>query len=450
MKRTTTAWLAAVLFACGNFAHAADELRTLFDQGAWPEFLERAEPAAKAGDAEAQFLLGKAYQGGNGVAVDLDRAAELYEQAAGQNNARALNNLAVLMLRHDSRNGPSLDPYKARKNLERALTLGLKLPTLFNLGTAENELEHFTAAGDWYILAYEAGFGDQALERAVRAYVTSLHDPFRSDTVETRAQVREKALKWGLLAAGKGMRSAMQNLGALHHQGAEYDQALVWFHRAAEKDEPTAFYALGQMHEEGQGVPKDATQAERWYARAAAANHPLAVGRIKERLYAQLDEATDAEEIRRIAEELRKLLPAATSSIDASIAPKLAFIAKLDANAKSFPSLAKGPVNLSIRYSGGRRLDPGAAWHLFSVRTLAEYRGLYMAPELSQTQRIASGKADAKGNLQLDPQFTARVHADLKAGRSLAFRSISIHELLLPFPGPHGGMTWALPPLGPP
>jgi TPR repeat protein len=53
-------------------------------------------PAALAGDAAAQYELGRAFADGAATRQDLAEAARWYRQAADQGNARAQNDLAML------------------------------------------------------------------------------------------------------------------------------------------------------------------------------------------------------------------------------------------------------------------------------------------------------------------------------------------------------------------
>ena len=50
--------------------------------------------AAGKGDAEAQFMTGRAHANGEGAPLDLAKAAGFYRKAAEQGNAKAQNNLA--------------------------------------------------------------------------------------------------------------------------------------------------------------------------------------------------------------------------------------------------------------------------------------------------------------------------------------------------------------------
>src|SRR5580658_5943804 len=58
--------------------------------------LDQAKAGAAKGDAEAEFALGKAYYGGNGVPQDYGKALDLYQKAANQGHAKAQNNLATM------------------------------------------------------------------------------------------------------------------------------------------------------------------------------------------------------------------------------------------------------------------------------------------------------------------------------------------------------------------
>ena len=54
---------------------------------------------AEAGDAEAQFEVGKAYDLGEGVEKDLAQAAVWYKKSASQGNMKAQNNLGDYLTR---------------------------------------------------------------------------------------------------------------------------------------------------------------------------------------------------------------------------------------------------------------------------------------------------------------------------------------------------------------
>ncbi|MEX0285061.1 MAG: caspase family protein [Paracoccaceae bacterium] len=86
-----------------------------------PEAVAFLEKAAAAGSPEAQFELAKLYERGTGVPVDHARALALYQQAAGQNYADAINDLGFL--HYQGSLGLPADPQKALGYFERAADL---------------------------------------------------------------------------------------------------------------------------------------------------------------------------------------------------------------------------------------------------------------------------------------------------------------------------------------
>ncbi|MVO18674.1 caspase family protein [Parasedimentitalea huanghaiensis] len=89
-----------------------------FDPKAAVSFLQR---AADAGSPEAQFELAKLYERGTGVSVDHPRALKLYQAAAEQDFADAINDLGFL--HYQGGLGLPANPQKALEFFERAADL---------------------------------------------------------------------------------------------------------------------------------------------------------------------------------------------------------------------------------------------------------------------------------------------------------------------------------------
>ena len=89
-----------------------------FDPAEAVDFLQR---AADAGAPEAQFELAKLYERGTGVAPNPQKALQLYEAAAGQNFADAINDLGFL--HHQGGLGLPANPQKAYGFFQRAAEL---------------------------------------------------------------------------------------------------------------------------------------------------------------------------------------------------------------------------------------------------------------------------------------------------------------------------------------
>lgn len=78
-------------------------LDDLFSNGDYTAFFPQAQAAAAQGDADALFLLGKAYHLGKGAEVNEDKAREYYQQARSKGSARASHNLGLIELDHGHR-----------------------------------------------------------------------------------------------------------------------------------------------------------------------------------------------------------------------------------------------------------------------------------------------------------------------------------------------------------
>ncbi|MCU8107149.1 SEL1-like repeat protein [Shewanella sp. SM101] len=128
MKIFTIATLLLLLTV--SFAATAEKsaLEQLFEQQQYDAFLQQAQQQAAENNAEALFLLGKAYHLGRGVTQDNATASQYYEQARALGSARASHNLGSMALDNDRKT-------QAIPLLEEALARGLKLPTLYTQST---------------------------------------------------------------------------------------------------------------------------------------------------------------------------------------------------------------------------------------------------------------------------------------------------------------------------
>lgn len=61
-----------------------------------PQEIAALQTAANSGDATVQLKLAQAYESGNGVPKDLEKAVAWYRKVADQGNAEAENNLGVM------------------------------------------------------------------------------------------------------------------------------------------------------------------------------------------------------------------------------------------------------------------------------------------------------------------------------------------------------------------
>ena len=84
---------------------------------------------------------------------------------------------------------------------------------------------------------------------------------------------RKKAVKWFLLAAKKGLKTAQLEMAFIYDKGQgvakDQAQAVKWYRKAAKQGFAIAQYHLARSYAKGNGVAKDEAQAVKWYRMAA-------------------------------------------------------------------------------------------------------------------------------------------------------------------------------------
>ncbi|MFN3825114.1 MAG: caspase family protein [Pseudorhodobacter sp.] len=140
--------------------------------------------AAEAGSPEAQFELAKLYEAGIGVPVDAARALSLYEAAAAQDFADAINDLGFL--HYQGELGLTPDPQAALKLFERAADL--RHPqALFNFSALiDDGLISGKGAGD------AAGYLYDALRSGARDVLDILVDRPNMFSLDARRALQRK------------------------------------------------------------------------------------------------------------------------------------------------------------------------------------------------------------------------------------------------------------------
>ena len=216
-----------LFFTSASNATSFDNNKALYEQKKFSQAFPLIKEEAKKGDANAQFLLGKMYQRGEGTSVNINKAVYWYTQSANHNNADAQNNLANLYA-----NG-----YGVKKDLKQAFELYSKsanqgkVSAQFNLG-----------------IMYQKG--------------------------EYVKQDNKKAFDLFRQAAESGDSDAQYNVAVSYTEGRgipqDYTQALYWYEKAAAQDNTLAQHALGIVYRNGEGVPVDVDKAIYWYKKAAA------------------------------------------------------------------------------------------------------------------------------------------------------------------------------------
>ncbi len=189
--------------------------------------------SAGGGFAEAQFQLGRIYETGEYVALDLAKAYSYYQGAAKQNHP------------------------------EGALALGILYLT--GRGVAADDLK----ARDWFEIAAEAGNPHAVFNLAILYEVAP-----------TEQQDLAKALHYYRIAAEQGNPQAIFKTGEMLTRGRgvepDHAEAARWLTQAAHLDHPEAQWYLGIMYARGRGVEQDHVEALNWYTRSAQQGHAAA------------------------------------------------------------------------------------------------------------------------------------------------------------------------------
>jgi TPR repeat protein len=407
--------LLIIILFFARFAAAADteptDLEKMFETGRYPEFLLVASPLAQKGNADAQFLLGKAYHLGRGVDADYEQARHFYTLAAKQDNARALNNLGLIELRQDA------EPRLALQHFERAMALGLRIGAA-NVRRARTQLcddysnhDECAAAGEAYVSAWQTDKNNNMLEGAIHAYAVVCGASRNDDSsVTTSAIDCQRAIELAETGAALGLPKATFNRGAIDYYRGRYDEALKWFILANDRGMGLAAYMLGNMYEKGEGVSKDGMQALAWFKRAASLKEERAFPRVSLYWATQIDQTFDPALINEAVAELAKIQPQGWQSKMAQF--RLALPAALNRNAAQFPVLAKETIQ-DVFCPANVEFAANTEWSMVAVARPED-----VAKYIGSLPKLAHGRADSKGCLTLSSEALLSLREALARGET--------------------------------
>ena len=232
----------------GMNGYARLQLAKIYDEGLDgepnpAEALRWYRASADLGNGYAQFKAGQLLEQGSGSPRDDQAAAAYYESAARQGEALAALRLAEMAL--DGR-GVEQDTSRARSLFESAARQG-NAQAAYRLG----------------VVLLQPGAPEAQLKGGVDWLLVAAHqDEAEGDM--------EQANQWRLAAAESGYIPAQIAI-AEHCQdtGADPSCAAHWYNEAAKGGNAYAQYQMGMLSESGEGVPRDLSQARKWYAMAA-------------------------------------------------------------------------------------------------------------------------------------------------------------------------------------
>lgn len=267
---------------------------------------------AHAGNADAQIALGYLYANGLGVSTDVATAIKWYELAAENQHSVALFRLA----------GHYVDGAGVAKDESKGVNYCLQAAMLGNV-EAQNTIGNVYSIGAfgtkqdleeslyWYIKAAEQNYVPAQIALGNRFAETGVTQDFaKSDywlrkaagmgnaeaqyrigfnySVGTPIQAVEHAIafSWFLLAAKQGHTIAQYNVGYayLTGEGVEKDalEAEAWLKLAAEGGNDMAQFCLGTMYDKGIGIAPDQAEAFKWFSLSANQGNEAAQSRIAE------------------------------------------------------------------------------------------------------------------------------------------------------------------------
>ena len=184
-------------------------------------------PLARAGDSEAQKMMGIMYDYGHGVEADPVKSLDWYTRSAKQGQTAVQYQLGAKYFRGD--------------------------------GVEKNHQE----AVKWWQMAADGGQVDAQFNLGLLY--------FRGSTIESND---EKAVQLFKQAARQGHSHAQYSLAVVYAFGRGVEKnnklALGWFNKSAAQGLAQAQFNLGVFYENGYGVDKDNEEARLWYEKAAA------------------------------------------------------------------------------------------------------------------------------------------------------------------------------------
>jgi TPR repeat protein len=237
---------------------------------------------ANAGDAKAQFELGRAYEDGKGVPQDDGKAVEWFRKAAEQGDAQAQNSLGVM---YALGRGVPRDREEAVRWYKMAARQGLT-EAMYNVAISyyngEGAEQNISLACSWMMMAQRKG--DAQAAEALKH-------------IEEEMNQRTDRCK--------------MDLALLYEKGVEVPQDLpasvaLYMETARQDDRQSIFvhsaqYKMCQLYIAGTGVPQDYTQAKFWCKKSANPFSYIVLARMAEKGLGQEKNPREAQELYRDA-----------------------------------------------------------------------------------------------------------------------------------------------------
>ena len=229
----------------------------------WQKSLKPLRESAAAGDAEANYLLGRHAENtssfssrSSGIILPEERYWDFYRKAADAGYVRAEYKLGDLAYFNEQ-------PFISRM----PDVVGVSVP---DRGSGAVRGKNPAAAAKWYRKAAESGY-------APAQYVMGRF----CETGEGVDKDEAEALNWYRKAADAGYPRAIYRTGVFYAEGKavgkDTAEAVKRYREAADAGYPLAQYVYGRCCDRGEcGVEKNESEAFRWYKKAAEQSLPAA------------------------------------------------------------------------------------------------------------------------------------------------------------------------------
>ncbi|WP_072934762.1 dynamin family protein [Schwartzia succinivorans] len=240
--------------------------------------------AAEAGNADAMYHLGYAYEYGSGVKKDKIEAEKWYKKAAGAGSEFAKRRIKGIELEIYSK---ATEAGNADAMANRGYVYD------YGVGVEKDKAE----ALKWYKEAIKAGCNDATVKKRIK----EIESAQSSASGFQNIYQAESTNKNSSLSAEEMYRKAEQ-----YYQMHSFAEAVKWYRRAAEAGNKYAMYDLGYAYEIGRGVKKDENEAVKWYKKSAGAGYRKAKQRI-EVVEKKNRKISDVEKKNRIISDVEKM-----------------------------------------------------------------------------------------------------------------------------------------------
>jgi len=263
-----------VLFSSSCVISQQDKIQTSTNnhsQNTHSEQSKKVDKTANQEDGTAEYNLGEKYYRGKGVPKDYTKAAEWYRKAAEIGNPNAQYKLGRMYQGFGGKGFPT-DIAEAFKWYRKAAEQGyvdaqVWLGSMYYDGIGVPQ--DYAEAAKWCRKGAEQGDANAQL------YLGSMYEYGHGVSQDYIV-----AAEWYRKAAEQGYDTAQFNLGNMYSWGKgvpqDYAKAIKWYRKAAEQGFADAQLNLGNMYYNGKGVPKNYTEAVKWYRKAEEQGNDIA------------------------------------------------------------------------------------------------------------------------------------------------------------------------------